>query len=233
MRVGKNTHPIPLVSRETELTMKTRTVFLLVILFSLLSFAAGWLAFPYLPENIATHWNAVGQADGFSAKTSALTFNSILILVLGTLMLLLPRLDPLRANLAGFIGLYHGMIVVIAGFMLYIQVVSLLLNLGWQGNIIMLLLPAFAVLFYFTGLMVEKSRRNWFIGIRNPWTLSNDLVWEKTHRLGGRLFKWTAVICLFGLLFPQAAFFFMIIPAMAAALILMVYSNLIFRKIAQ
>ena len=213
--------------------MKTRTVILLVLLFSLLSFAAGWLAYPYLPENIASHWNAAGQADGFSTRTFALSFNSILILGLGLLMLILPRLDPLRANLAGFLGLYHGMIVVTAGFLFYLQIVTLILNLGWQVNIIMLLLPALAVLFYFTGIMVEKARRNWFIGIRNPWTLSNDLVWEKTHRLGGRLFKGTAVICLFGMLFPDVAIFFIMIPALGTAVILMVYSYLIFRQIAQ
>ncbi len=226
-------HPIYLVSRETFHTMKTRTVILLILLISLLSFAAGWLAYPYLPDNIASHWDASGIADGFSSKNSVLTTLPLMTLGLGLFMLFLPRLDPLRANLAGFLATYHGVILVIAGFFLYMQVITLLLNLGWRVNIITLLIPAFAVLFYFTGRMVEKARRYWFIGIRNPWTLSNDLVWEKTHRLGGRLFKGSAVLSLLGLLFPPVAFFFIIVPALGTALVLMVYSYLTFRKIAQ
>jgi uncharacterized membrane protein len=213
--------------------MKTRTVALLVVLISLLSFAAGWLAYPYLPENIASHWDASGIANGYSSKNTVLTSIPLLILGQGLIMLFLPRLDPLRANLSGFLTTYHQVILVTAGFLLYMQVAMLLLNLGWQINILMLLIPAFAMLFYFTGRMVENARRNWFIGIRNPWTLSNDLVWEKTHRLGGRLFKGTALICLLGLLFPQVAFFFIIVPALGTALILVVYSYLTFRTIAQ
>ena len=209
--------------------MKTRTVIILVILASLLAFAAGWLAYPYLPDRIATHWDASGNVNGYSSRNFILTFNPILILGLGLFMLFIPRLDPLRANLTGFRGLYHVVIVVFAGFILYLQVAILLLNLGWQANILNLLLPAFAVLFFMMGMLVDKARRNWFIGIRTPWTLSNDLVWEKTHHLGGRLFKLSAVICLLGVFLPQMAFFFMVVPPLSVSLILVVYSYVIYQ----
>jgi uncharacterized membrane protein len=44
------------------------------------------------------------------------------------------------------------------------------------------------VLFVVMGNLLPRARPNWFVGIRTPWTLSSDRVWEKTHRLGGHLF---------------------------------------------
>jgi uncharacterized membrane protein len=43
-------------------------------------------------------------------------------------------------------------------------------------------------LFIVLGSVTHRIQPNWFVGIRTPWTLSSDLSWEKTHRVGGWLF---------------------------------------------
>jgi uncharacterized membrane protein len=90
--------------------------------------------------------------------------------------------------------------------------------------------PAMAVLFYYCGVLVENAEKNWFIGIRTPWTLSSDSVWKKTHKLGGKLFKINGVIALLGMLFGQWAFFFVIVPAIFVSFYTILYSYLEYQK---
>ena len=97
-------------------------------------------------------------------------------------------------------------------------------------NIYLFMIPAFAILFYLAGDLIGKSKRNYFIGIRTPWTLSSDEVWDKTHKLGGKLFKTAGVASLAGLLFPKIAFYFVIIPVLLFAIISVAYSYIIWRK---
>ncbi|MEM1558578.1 MAG: SdpI family protein [Candidatus Bathyarchaeia archaeon] len=54
------------------------------------------------------------------------------------------------------------------------------------------------LLLFYTGILCENAKKNWFIGIRTHWTLSSDRVWETTHKLGGKLFKTTGVIGILG-----------------------------------
>jgi len=79
--------------------------------------------------------------------------------------------------------------------------------------------------------LLEKSERNWFIGIRTPWTMSSDKIWHKTHILGGKLFKIAGIIAIIGIFFGKIAFFFIIIPMILFAIYLVVYSYLEYRKL--
>jgi uncharacterized membrane protein len=93
------------------------------------------------------------------------------------------------------------------------------------------LIPAFSLLFIGLGFFIERTKQNWFIGIRTPWTLSSPVVWEKTHKAGGWLFKAAGVLSLVGLLLPlELAFSLMIVPILIAALGSVVYSYIAYRQ---
>jgi uncharacterized membrane protein len=92
------------------------------------------------------------------------------------------------------------------------------------------IIPPISILFYFAGILVENTKQNWFIGIRTPWTLSNEKVWEKTHKIGGKLFRFAAVIIFFGLLFPKFLILFIFIPVMIAAIYPVVYSYFEYKR---
>jgi len=70
----------------------------------------------------------------------------------------------------------------------------------------------FGLLFFYTGILCGNAKRNWFIGIRTPWTLSSEIVWERTHRIGGKLFKAAGVTAFFGVFFQDHALFFILVP---------------------
>ena len=88
------------------------------------------------------------------------------------------------------------------------------------------LVPALGLLFIFIGSVLPKLKRNWFIGIRTPWTMSDDIVWENTHKLGSKLFMITGIIIMIGLLFENQLMWFILVPIGALVVWLFVYSYL-------
>jgi uncharacterized membrane protein len=110
------------------------------------------------------------------------------------------------------------------------QAFILLWNGGIQVSIGLVLPPAFAALYYEIGVLIGQAKPNWFIGIRTPWTLSSPKVWEKTHALGGRLYRIAGLTALLGIFFPDVAVLFILVPALGVSLYLVVYSYREYRK---
>lgn len=206
---------------------KTRIAIALVLV---LTFAVTIFAWPSMPDRVASHWGFSGEADGYLPKAWGLLLVPFLSVGLAALLLLLPRIDPLEANIAEFREAYEGFIVVFLLFLLAVQAFILLWNGGIRVSIALVLPPAFAALFYEIGVLMGQAKPNWFIGIRTPWTLSSERVWEKTHALGGRLFKITGVFALLGIFFPAYAILFILVPALAVSFYLVVYSYREYRK---
>lgn len=197
----------------------------------LLSFAIGIYYYNQMPDKIASHWNFKGDVDSYMSKFWGLFLMPIILLVLFLLFLLIPKIDPLKANIAKFRRYFDGFVIMIFLFLLYIYLLTTFWNIGIRFNMALWITPAFAVLSYYCGILVENAKRNWFIGIRTPWTLSSEKVWDKTHKLGGILFKFAAVISLFGLFFPRYTFFLVIVPMLFVAFYTIVYSYFQYKKI--
>jgi uncharacterized membrane protein len=117
--------------------------------------------------------------------------------------------------------------------MMYLYGLTLLWNLGSRFDMTQVLIPAVAALFYAVGAMIQHARQNWFIGIRTPWTLMNETVWEKTHQMGGRLFKLAALISLVGVLFPDLGIWFILVPVLGVALYTIVYSYFAYQAVVR
>jgi uncharacterized membrane protein len=86
------------------------------------------------------------------------------------------------------------------------------------------------LLFFYIGILLENAKRNWFIGIRTPWTLSSEKVWNKTHKLGSKMFKISGIIVLIGFLFQKYVTYFILIPTLFVAFYLVIYSYVEYRK---
>jgi uncharacterized membrane protein len=196
----------------------------------LISFILGIYVYPQLPGKLASHWNAQGKADGYMSKFWGLFLLPIISCGLFLLFLLIPRIDPLKANIDKFRGYYDGFMAIIMLFFFYLYLLTILWNLGRRFNMIAFLTPAFGILFYYCGILIKHAKRNWFIGIRTPWTLSSETVWEKTHQIGEKLFKIAGVLALLGVLFQRYAFALVIIPIIIAALYTFIYSYFEYQK---
>jgi len=189
------------------------------------------LAAPSLPDTVVTHWNAAGEPDGTMAKTAALALIPGLSALLVALLAVLPRLDPLGENVADFRTYYDWFAVLFAAFMTALHGGIVAFNLGYEFDFTLLVLAAVAGLFYYVGVLLTHAEQNWFVGIRTPWTLSDETVWERTHALGGRLFKLTAVVSLAGLAFGDYAVYFLLVPALATAAVTVGYSYYLYERL--
>lgn len=196
----------------------------------LLSFAIGVYLYPKMPEKVASHWNAQGEVDGYMSKFWGLFLMPIVSIGLLFLFILIPKIDPLKENIKKFRKYFDGFVVLMIAFLFYIYLLTVFWNIGIRFDMGQLIIPALGILLYYTGLLIENSKRNWFIGVRTPWTLSNEKVWDKTHRIGGKLFRITGVIAFSGILFPNYGLFFILIPAILVPLYLVIYSYFEYQK---
>jgi uncharacterized membrane protein len=156
------------------------------------------------------------------------------LITLGMLVLFLivPSIDPLKANIAKFRESFNLFIVLIIAFMLYIHGLTLAWSLGYQDfKMSAAMLPFMGVLFIAVGFMLRKAKRNFFIGIRTPWTLSSDSVWDKTHQLGAILFMASGALAIIGGFFGGMTAFWMIFaPLIGSSLFLVIYSYFLYRQ---
>ncbi len=206
---------------------------IIVLLIILLSFAIGVYLYPQMPDRLASHWNTQGEADGYASKFWGLFLIPLLSLGLFFLFLVIPKIDPLKANVDKFRKYFDGFMVVFFIFLFYLYLLTILWNVGLRFNMIQLLSPAFGVLFFYCGIMIENAKRNWFIGLRTPWTLSNEEVWNKTHRVGGQLFKIAGLIALGGFILPDLALFLILFPALFFTFYITIYSYFEHKKISR
>lgn len=213
--------------------MKDRTVtiaaFTLVLVFFILAVAF----YPHMPDMMASHWNAQGEADGTISRFWGLFLLPMVSVVMTVLLLLLPRIDPLKANIQKFKGCYYGFIIAFLVYFLYIYVLTLAWNLGWEFDFSQMLMPAMGILMFLIGILVSKARRNFFIGIRTPWTLSSEEVWNRTHQLGGILFKVIGIIILLLSFVPEIAIYALLGLVLGTTIWLVVYSYVVYRRLGE
>lgn len=193
------------------------------------AFLVGTIAYGYLPEQVATHWNLAGDADGYSSKFWGTFLFPVIMAVCYLLFLAIPKIDPKAKNIEMFRVYFDGFILVFMTFMFLLYGLTLGWNLGYQVPFNVIMPVLMGGLFFYIGVMVGHAEPNWTIGIRTPWTLSNDEVWRKTHRLGGKLFKAGGILAIISALVPQLSFFFVLGGAVGVSLFLFGYSFYLYK----
>jgi immunity protein, SdpI family len=152
-------------------------------------FALGAWTWSTAPERVPVHWNAAGEVDRYGGKPEGLFMLPAVALGVYLLLLLLPRLDPGRANYATFAGAYNVIRLTMLAFFAALYGWTVLEMRGrttLNAEVVMAFLTG--LLFIVLGGVMGKIRPNWFVGVRTPWTLSSKRSWVKTHRLAGWLF---------------------------------------------
>lgn len=213
--------------------MKTKTTLLINLSFLFLAFIAAGLLWNSLPDIMASHWNVNDQVDGTMSKFWGVF---ILPLVLAGMMLLffmIPQIDPLKANIEEFRPTFNLFITLTNLFMVYVYALSLAWNLGARFNMSEMIAPGIGLIFIGSGYLIMKAKRNYFIGIKTPWTLANDLVWDKTHALGGKLFILSGVAIVFSIFIGRYAFLVTMVSVFGVVIFSFVYSYYVFTQISK
>ena len=211
--------------------MTTKTTSILALTMIALALLAGTILWNQLPDQMASHWNVNDEVDGTISKVWGVLMMPLITLGMFVLFLVIPNIDPLKANIAQFRESFNLFIVLIIAFMLYIHGLTLVWSLGFTNfKMSAAMLPFMGVLFIAIGFMLRKAKRNFFIGIRTPWTLSSDSVWAKTHQLGSILFMISGAFAIIGGVFGgMIAFWLMFVPLIGSSLFLVIYSYVLYR----
>lgn len=181
--------------------------------------------------NVAVHFGGQGEADSMMGKLPGLMILPVFSVAVFLLLRYLPKIDPLKDNVEQFSNALRGTAVVLVAFLTYIQGLIISWNMGLTMDISRAIVPALAGIYYATGILLDRAERNWFIGIRTPWTLSSEEVWRKTHRRAAPLFRFAAVFTLGAIAFPEKLMEFAVIPVILVAIYSTVYSYMKYREL--
>lgn len=149
--------------------------------------AYGFLIWPSMPEIVPTHWGISGQPDGYGPSWIIALGLPATTLAIYALQLFLPLIDPRRRNYALFEGTLRAVRWLVALLMIGLHFVLVRVSLGDDMDVDFVVRLGIALLFTLLGNQMGRMRQNFFIGIRVPWTLSNEDVWNRTHRFAGRI----------------------------------------------
>lgn len=202
----------------------------ILVAICIISIAVGIFFYPRMPEMVVSHWGADGVPNGFMNAFWGSFIMPAVIAFMVLLLIFIPRADPLSKNIDTFKISFLNFSIILVLFMFILQIFTILWNLNFKINIAYVIIPAFAVLFYFMGIMLGKAKQNMTIGIRTPWTLKSKTVWDETHRRTGALVKLVSVIFLLGLVFPKQAFIILLVPLFAVFLYSFIYSYVLYEK---
>lgn len=143
--------------------------------------------YPSLPEQVPTHWNIHGEVDGYSHKSMASFILPLLPLTLYLGLTFAPLLDPKKQNYKKFASSYEKVRLAIVLVMVVVTFLPLVSAMGYLVNVGLLVKSIVALLLVVLGNYMGKIRHNYLMGFRLPWTLDNEEIWNKTHRVGGKL----------------------------------------------
>lgn len=195
----------------------TRVYVMLCIVIALAALAASAIIYPGLPEQIPTHWNIQGEIDSYGSKTWATFLMPGILVGLLLMFAALPWLSPKPFAIDSFRSTYWFIALAVTATMAYIHGLTLYAALAGPIDITRPLLGGLMVMFALMGNVMGKVRRNFYMGIRTPWTLASERVWNDTHRLAGRLFVAAGIVGLIAVLLPLP------VPALVACTLVLIF----------
>lgn len=201
----------------------------LAILFAVI--IVGAVVYPSLPAKVPSHWNVNGEIDGYMGKTFAVFFFPGLILAIYLLMTFLPFIDPLRKNIEKSAKAYFYLKVLLVAFLSLIYGYTIMAAFSGESfPINLMMFPTLGLLIIGMGFLMPHFKKNYFIGIRTPWTLESEEVWDKTHLRAKNFYIIGGLVIIFGGLL-HIPFWFVFVVMMGFLLWPVVDSYILFKKL--
>ncbi len=185
--------------------------------------------FSRLPELIPIHWNIHGEIDRWGSKNWAILLPGIISLTV-VLAFVLPLISPRGFRLDGATHALVKVIFWISAYLLLVQWLILQASLNPEMDLIRWLFMATGGLLVAVGNLLGKFPKNFFVGVRTPWTLANDTVWDKTHRLARTCFVVAGMILPASAIYARQSGWLVAGAILLAVLVPVVYSYIAYRQ---
>lgn len=155
------------------------TSILILIIFNI-------LFYDKMPAELPTHWNFHGEVDDYSSRFDAMVLNQGFFVVMNIFVCFMLDNDPRNKKQNNFVMTISKLAVPLV--MILIYVLTIMIGLGRDVNVSVIIPLFVGLLFIAIGNYLPKTKRNYTMGIKLPWTLNSDENWRRTHRLGGICF---------------------------------------------
>jgi uncharacterized membrane protein len=202
----------------------------LPLTFLLASFAVVFVLYGRMPERVPTHWNIRGEIDGWMPKPWGPLALPLVHACTLAVLAIAPLVSPKDASMAPFARYYAILVAAISGFLFALNVVVCLVGAGAKLDAVQLVSLMSGALFLVLGNFMGKLTKNYFAGIRTPWTLENEEVWHRTHRLGGKLFVLAGLLTIVSAL-TGAGLPVLIATVLATTIVTTAYSYFLYKRL--
>ena len=208
---------------------KNKWMLLITSVVILLPIVAGVLLWDKLPEQVPFHWDINGEVDRWASRWVAVFLMPLIMLGVQWLCFFLSQLDPKqKSNPSKMLGLVLW-IVPVTNTLLNVMVY--LAAFGRDLNIAVVLPLFFGALFVVIGNYLPKCRQSYTMGIKLPWTLEDEEIWNATHRMAGKLWVCGGLLTMPCALLPAiAAFSTMMGILLVMVVVPTVYSYRLYEK---
>ncbi|TFG46424.1 MAG: SdpI family protein [Dehalococcoidia bacterium] len=193
-------------------------------------FIAAAVSWSSAADSIPVHWGITGEPDRYGGKFEGLLLIPIITIGIYLMLLFIPRIDPKRTNYERFAGVYCIIRTVMVIFMVALHGAIIASVLGAGIDIGMTVMVMVGIMLAVLGNYFGKLKPTWFVGIRTPWTLTSELSWNKTHRLGGRMFVIIGLLLAAAGIIGQDLVFYLVFSLLLVMIVfLVVYSYFVWK----
>lgn len=193
--------------------------------------AAGLFLYDSLPDQLPSHWNIAGEVDAYVSKDLGIYLFPGITLAIALLFPILSSIDPRKKKYKAFQRPWHILQMAFVVFFAYMYFVTLYLTFHPEVSIVQFIFAGIGVLFIVIGNYLGKVRQNYFVGIKTPWTLDNEEVWNKTQRMGGWAFLFAGLIILINAFVQWQLVGSMVVAIVIAAVWPIVYSYILYKRL--
>lgn len=206
--------------------MNRKKMILLTSLLIFIPMLIGLLLWNKLPEELPIHFNSAGEIDNWESKEFVIFFIPLFLWAMHLLAGFISLADPKKQNISDKMFLL--VLFIVPSVAIFMCVIIYSAAFGINVSATMLGYLFLGLVFIILGNYMPKSRQNYSIGIKLPWTLSDTENWNKTHRLGGIVWLLCGIVLLLNIflnivwLVPVCIFTAVLLPT--------VYSFLLYKQ---
>lgn len=184
-----------------------------------------------MPAQVPTHWDSSGHVDRFMSKPWGALVMPLTTALVFVVLSVLPRISPRGFRMDRFAVAYDTIVLSVVGFLAFTSTLVTLQQVGLPVPMDRAIRSGVGVLFIVLGNLLGKVQKNFFVGVRTPWTLASDEVWLRTNRLGGKLFVLAGFVVFVSALFVDQGTALILGAVGVAALVPVAYSYWLYRRL--
>jgi uncharacterized membrane protein len=212
--------------------MKLNALVVTTLALVVVSIVIGTVLYDGLPDPVPTHLDLQGRPNGFTAKPLGVFVAPAVLALLGFVFSVLPRISPRGFRLEPFLVTYQIVAIAVLALEFADGMMALSFAMGYELDVHRWVDMGTGLIMVVLGNFLGKVTRNFFVGIRTPWTLASSEVWLRTHRVGGVLFVLGgAIILISGIVRAGGGPFVVLTVGMVIALSVTVYSYVLYHRI--